>query len=146
MDIHAFLSADTAKVTETVTLGKDPETGKEFGVVVVGRDSPQYRAEQTRQRFEGAKRTRDENKPGAQKVDYATDEGQAILAERTEQYMRAYAVACTVDWFGFESQGEPAPYHPKLIEQLYTARPSYVDRVLSVVDDGARFLPKPAKA
>lgn len=144
MNIHDLLAIDTAVTTAPVELGISPATGKPYGLLVVGLDSPQYRAEMDRQRFEGMAQRRAGNKDPKQKIDPETEEGTRILQERFQANLTATAKAVTVGWYGFSDANGETPFDPATAAKMIDARPTWRDKVLAGIENDAAFLPQPA--
>lgn len=142
MDILALVSQDLSTTTTEVVLERDPSTGKpKAGLLVVGMDSPQYQAEDARQRGAAVKRRAEAAKAGV-KVDLETEEGANMLQEQGIANMRDRAIACTVGWFGMTANGEELPFDPSMLPKIYS-RMSIVMAASDEIGLAANFLPKP---
>lgn len=138
MNIFDLINQDMAAATTKVTLGKDPTSGKEFGFVCVGLDSPQWLGELEAQRVEGLKYVREH---GA--IDANTDEGAALVKKRFDEGQIRQALAVTVDWFGLtDGEGNPAPFDREMARKMLTARPTWVDSVMAGISKAAAFFPQ----
>lgn len=146
MNIHELLAIDTATTTARVELGNDPKTEQPYGLLVVGLDSPQYRAETDRQRFEGMADRRELNKEGGKKLDPETPEGFAVFQKKFQANLLGTAKAVTVGWFGFtDKAGRPVEFDPAVAAQMLEARTTWRDKVLAKIEQDAAFLPQPQK-
>lgn len=142
MNIHDLINADFATITSHVELGKD-ENGP-YGVIIVGTDSPQWRAEQDRQRIGGLKLRREVKADPKLKasLDPESPDGNVEFQRRVQDNLLASVCAVTVGWYGFTG----AEYSPELVRAMYAKKQGWRDAVLRALDEDARFLPQPATA
>jgi hypothetical protein len=115
-------------------------TKEPYGLLVVGLDSPQYRAETDRQRFAAMRQRMEANKDPAKKFDMDTPEGAEEFQRRMQANLSATAKAVTVGWYGFTTEFDPA-----IAAKMIDARPTWRDKVLQKIEDDRAFLPQPAK-
>lgn len=146
MNIHELLAIDTAVTTAPVELGLDPATNEPYGLLVVGLDSPQYRGEIDRQRFDGMRQRMEANKDKSKKFDPETPEGAAEFQRRMQANLTATAKAVTVGWYGFtDAKGAVVEFDAATAAQMLAQRPTWRDKVLQKIEDDRAFLPLPAK-
>ena len=142
MKLSLVKSKAAQQITSDVVFEYDEKGDPKVGFKVVGPDSPQYRAEQERQRREGLKRRINSSKR-AQKD--KTDEGQAELDRLYQENMTRNAIAVVVDWFGFENDdGTAAAFDADQLPAIFAAKISWRDKVAEAVYQEDAFLPKPA--
>ena len=141
MNLDLIISADYSAITHDVVFGHDPATGAPYGLTIVGIDSPQYRAEEARQRAAG-RRTRLNN--GGEGLDITTEAGGSEFDAMVESNKRDFSVAVAVGWFGFTEGDQPATFDKAKVAVMLEKRKSWREKVLSAVDKGGNFLPVPA--
>lgn len=146
MNVFDLINADFATITAPVDVGTNAN-GSKYGFLIVGADSPQYLAENVRQRNEGLAFRRAVNKKEETAIDRETPEGEARFQERFQANLKAQAMAVTVGWYGFtDAKGKEAPFDAGLLGQMFDKKAGWRDTVLGALNDEARFLPKPAAA
>jgi len=139
MNLDTIISADYSVITHDVVFGHD-ENGAPYGLTIVGSDSPQYHAEEARQRAAG-RRIRAQN--GGEGLDITTEAGGLEFDKIVEGNKVSFAVAVTVGWFGFEQGGASAEFDPAKVRAMLEARKTWREMVLSAIDQGGNFLPLP---
>ncbi len=138
MDIVSFVSQDLSNTTTPVTLEYDAEGAAKAGLRVVGLDSPQFRAVEKKQRQEAIRRHEALEKEG-RKMDFESEEWETIVHENNV----ARATACTVGWFGMtNAAGEEIAFDPAMVERLFQARRSVLEKTLLAIGESERFLPQ----
>ncbi len=139
MDIKKVLALDPATNTHRVGFEFDASGEATLGVVIVSVDSPQYKAEEKRQRMETAvERAKNKGK----KIDTGSAEFQEELSEKFDHYAIRRAVAVTVDWFGFTDGKKAAEFSPEMAKQLYERFSGWRGQVLMESERTGNFLPK----
>ena len=102
------------------------------GFMVVGKNSPQYQARRRLLSLDGVKRSA----VRAKKIDTKTDDGAAELVDSIEGSETALAIACVVSWYGFTN---PETVTPEALAKVFTARPTWRERVLAAIENDANF-------
>ena len=129
-------------ITSKVVIAYDDDGNEAVGFKIVGPDSPQYRAEQERQRLEGLKRRIN---GGKKPKDFKSEEAQAELDRLTQENLTRNAVAVVVDWFGFKDGDIDVPFDAAMLPEFFAAHQSWRDKVVDAIYQEDAFLPKPAK-
>lgn len=143
MKLSLVVTQTAAQITSDVVIAYDENGNPKTGFKIVGPDSKEYRAEQERQRKAGMKRRVHAGKKDALK----TEEGQAEFDRLTQENITATAIAVVVDWYGFEDDaGNAAPFNAAQLPAIFTAHPSWRDKVADAIYEEGDFLPKPATA
>jgi hypothetical protein len=134
----------TSQLTHRVIVGHQPGTtdadgktdlGEEVGFVVVGPASKE---------FSGAERAiqmlniQEANRRKAP-ANFATEEGAGAIVDGGSARQMIMIQACTLDWFGFKDGGQPAEFNAANLARVLKARPNWVGRLLSAIENEANF-------
>ncbi len=123
------------EATLKVALIKDEEGEAISGFIIVGKDSPQYQAETQAIRTENIQRSAKRNKA----IDTKTEDGARLVAETLAKNERRLALAVTVGWFGFKSEGAPIAFRKDMVEKMYLKKQTWVDEVTAKLDANEGF-------
>ena len=121
--------------TLKVAFVKDDEGEAVSGVIILSKDSPEFQAENEAIRVEGIQRSAKRQKA----IDTKTEAGALFVAQTIDSNERRLALAVTVGWFGFNSEGAPATFDKKVVERMYTKKPTWLDEVTKALDANAGF-------
>lgn len=141
MDINNVLAADLSQITTEVVLTRNDDGTPKAGFLVVGMDSPQAREEIEAQRTSAIERRKSR---GGKKMDPNSPEGQALFNEIFQENQTNLAAACTVGWFGFTDNGQPAAFDREKVRGMYAKYTTWRDLAQNQISDGANFLPESA--
>ena len=130
IDINALASEETPVYDVAVVF--DADAHPTAGFKVVGKNSPQYQAKRRQLSLDAVKRSA----VRAKKVDTKTDDGAAELIDSIEGNETQLAIACVVAWYGFVN---PAELSAAALEKVFTARPTWREKVLAAIENDANF-------
>ena len=132
----ANLSAPAARVTFDVPVLFNQDGDPIAGIRIVGKNSPEYRAEHHATRANGYQRSAKKSTA----IDATTDEGADQLVSTIDSNQKRIALAVAVDWYGFTSGGAEAPLDRAVLAAAFEKYPTWVDRVTVALENDANFL------
>jgi hypothetical protein len=135
-DIANLTTPDAAPATLKVDLLFNADGDAVAGVVIVGKNSDQYRTEKDALSVESVKR----GARTATAIDTKTDEGATKLVEVTNEHQQRLALAVVVDWYGFTSGGAPAALDKTVLAAAFKKYPTWVDAIQAGLAKDAAFL------
>lgn len=135
-DISNLDSADTNQITNKVVMIEDEDGEAVTGFIIVGKNSQEYQNASNAIRIEGIKRASKRNK----QIDTSTDEGASIVSRTVSANEKTIAMAVTVDWFGFNKEGEPIPFDKAIVEKLFEKYPQWQAKVNSALESDKNFM------
>jgi hypothetical protein len=119
--------------------GKDaegkPMQGDPVGFKVLGPGSDQYNKVERDIQILNIKEANTRKAP----LDMKTDEGAAVAADGGDMRRDLVIFACTVGWFGFEANGQPAEFSRENLARVLKARPNWARRLLNAIENEANF-------
>jgi hypothetical protein len=127
---------DLPEVTFQVPLVFDKEGEPLSGFVLVGKNSPQFQKAQQAGRVTGIMR-------GAKRkaaLDTTTEEGAKAFSEMLATSDRDVTLACIVGWFGFNLEGAPMTFDPKVVEKLINKFPHWLTLATAALDKDSNFM------
>jgi hypothetical protein len=136
VDFDSMLESASKRVTHDVPVLFDDDGEPKAGFRIVGKNSPEYVAENRATQAEGHQRAYKRKSA----IDPATDEGSFQLADLINDNKKRIALAVTVDSFGFESGGKPLQLSKAQIVAAFEKFPTWQDRVLAALENDANFL------
>jgi len=136
IDVNEVLSTSPAQLTHKVGVAFDDNMEPTVGFVIVSKDSPQVRDAASRMRALGIKRQSNKRT----KIDAKTEDGAEELDKIMQKSDFEIALAAVVDWFGFTSNGQPIPFDPKMVRQMFEVRPSWREKVSADLEADENFL------
>mgnify|MGYP001217523937 CR=1 FL=1 len=110
----------------------DPESGFK----VVGADSDDYQAVDRLHKVNGVKKTARRGRGIDAKTDTGANELIDVLAKREDAIM----AACIKEIYGFTSNGQPAALSKETLDAIFKARPTWRNKVLSVIESDQVFI------
>jgi hypothetical protein len=122
--------------TFNVAVIEDADGEPISGFVIVGKNSAEYQAATVAIRAANIKRSAKR----AKAIDTSTDEGAATVASTIASNERAIAMAVIVDWFGFNSEGQPASFDRSKVEKMLSKFPQWQARVNAALEVDANFM------
>lgn len=125
----------SASKIHRLVLGKDKD-GTEFGVMVAGPESEQFREAEIAIDSYGIKAAAER---GGVVLDPKRDEDARVIAERSQENRIIMATTCTVDWFGFKSNGTEAPFDSKTLARMLIKKPQWVRMINNSIDKEENF-------
>lgn len=135
-EIDDALSANSVQATHKVAIATDDDGNPTVGFVIVGKDSPQYRNCLAAQRSRAIKRQANKK----MRIDAKTEAGAEELDSVIQRNQSELTLAVVVDWFGFTHQGQPRPFDPSVLAQIFAARPSWKDKCAEALEVEENFL------
>lgn len=132
-EVEDLDKADEA--TFNVAVIKDEEGEPVSGFIIVGKNSPEYQAENEAIRIEGIKRASKRSK----QIDTSTDAGAALVAQTVSSNEKRLALAVTVGWFGFNSEGAPLAFNKQMVEKMYAKKPTWLAEVSNALEADGNF-------
>ena len=132
----ANLSAPAARVTFDVPVIFDADGEPVAGIRIVGKNSDEYRKENHALRAEGYKKSAKRKTA----LDASTDEGADQLVHVIDDNQKRLAVAVSVDWYGFTSNGASVAFDKALIATAFDKYPTWQERVSAALENDANFL------
>lgn len=136
IDLDALEVVNTAQVTFDVDVLFDSEGNPLAGFKCVGKNSPQYQAVTNDIRIANIQRSAARKKS----VDATTETGARLVVDTLENNEALTAKAVIVDWYGFNSAGQPAPFDAARVDALLTKYPTWIDAVTSKLEENANFI------
>jgi hypothetical protein len=136
IDFDSLIANAGNRVTADVDVLFDKDGNGTAGFRIVGKNSPEYRAEQAAIRAEGTKRS----SKNSTAIDTTTDEGAQRLIELVDSNQARIACAVTVETYGFESGKQPIQLSKAQIALAFEKYPTWVERVAAQLDKDADFL------
>jgi hypothetical protein len=124
------------QVTHKVGVVFNDEGDAISGFIIVGKDSPQYQDENSVIRQENIQRASKRNK----QIDTSTPEGAKLVATTLNNNEKRLALAVTVGWFGFNSEGAELAFSKQMTEKMYTKKPTWLEKVNAALDADANFI------
>ncbi len=106
------------------------------GFRIVGKNSPEYRAQANINRAKALQR-------GAKKrtaIDASTERGAAELADLIDTNDRSLVMSVVVGWFGFTSGGKEAPFDKAMVANWFDKYPTWADKVAAELEKDANFM------
>lgn len=135
-DIDLLDSIDQSVVTHRISLLQDEDGNDKSGVIIVGKNSPQFQTVTAEIRklniFKAQKRGR--------AMDGTTEEGAAAMTRSIAAQERKIAEAITVDWFGFEKGGISIPLDKAILSKMFDRFPHWITRIHAGLDTDANFM------
>ena len=132
----ANLSAPAARVTFDVPVIFDADGEPVAGLRIVGKNSDEYRKESHAVRAEGYKKSARRKTA----IDASTDEGADQLVSTIDGNQKRLALAVTVDWYGFTSNGAPVAFDKTLVAAAFDKFTTWQGRVTTALENDANFL------
>lgn len=130
------ISADAKPVTFDVPVIFDADGEAVAGLTIVGKNSEQYRAANNAVRAEGYKKSARRKTA----IDASTDEGAEQLVQAIDGNQKRLALAVVTGWYGFTSNGAPAPLDAALLEAAFDKYPTWQEKVTLALENDANFL------
>lgn len=124
------------EVRHQVVFTEDIDGNAISGVYIVGKNSAQYISATDAMRHKNIKKASKRKNA----IDTSTDEGAASVARTIAENEHALAVAVTVDWFGFNKGGQPAPFDKEIIARAYDKMPTWQNKVNAALEVDANFM------
>jgi len=135
-DISNLTAIETAPVTHKVDVLFNDDGEAVAGFVIVGKNSPEYQAENHAIRAEGFKRSAVRKTA----IDAKTDDGASKLVEAVDSNATRLALSVVKDWYGFTSNGQPTAYTKELGLAAFKKFPTWEDKVNAALEVDANFL------
>jgi hypothetical protein len=135
-DITNLTTAAAAPVTFNVDLMFDKDGEPIAGLIVVGKNSPEYQAENHAIRTEGYQRSARRKTA----IDASTDDGAEQLVSLIDANQKRLALAVVVGWYGFSKEGQPAPFDKGVVSAAFDKYPTWLDRTSAALEVDANFL------
>lgn len=137
MNIEDILGSKASDTTIHVPVGKQAN-GEEFGFVVVGQDSDEYR--QADQSIRAANIQQSALRKG-EALDLTKIENAELAVQISEKHKWILLRACTVDWYGFTREGETggALFSVDEFAKIIAARPRWGDKLLAAIESEENF-------
>lgn len=132
----ANLSAPAARVTFDVPVLFNQDGDPIAGIRIVGKNSPEYRAEHHATRANGYQRSAKKSTA----IDATTDEGADELVQVIDSNEKRIALAVAVEWWGFTSGGVEVPLDRAVLAAAYDKYPTWIDRITAALGVDANFL------
>lgn len=130
------LTAPAERVTFNVDVMYDEDGNATAGLIIVGKNSPEYQAENHATRAEGYKRSSIRKTA----IDTKTDEGANKLIDLIDSNAQRLALAVVVGWYGFTSGGVEVPLDKALVKSSFEKYPTWQDKVSAALEVDANFL------
>lgn len=134
-NLHVSASEEKP-VTHNVDILFDDDGNATLGFVIVGKNSPEYQAENHAVRAEGYKKSAVRKTA----IDAKTDEGSSKLVDMIDSNATRLALSAVVGWYGFTSAGAPVPFDKKLVLAAFKKYPTWEDKVNAALEVDANFL------
>lgn len=133
-----------ATLTHKVAVITDDEGKPLAGFLIVGKNSPQFRAHQRELRSEALQRSAVRKEA----ADAKTVEGAAEVIEGVDSQNMRTACAVVTGWFGFcedEAGKIEIPFDAKRIPSIFEEMPTWKDKVLADLEKEGNFMPSLSK-
>ncbi len=134
-DLDDVLSGALTEVTYPVVLSTDDEGEPMTGLIIVGKNSPQYQAANNSTRIANIQRASKRKNA----IDTSTEAGAQVVAATMDNNEHETAVAVVVGWFGFHAKGTPVAFDHKYVDPLLTKNPAWRVLVTAALDKDANF-------
>jgi len=122
--------------TFPVNLIFDKDGNPVSGLICVGKNSTQYRAEKNAIRASNIMRGANTGTS----IDTKTEDGAMQMVELTDANQERLALAVVVDWFGFTNAGAQVPFDKKLVAAGFKKFPTWIDEVHVGLEKEANFM------
>lgn len=133
---------DITELTHNCAFITDEDGNAVSGVVMVGKNSPQYVQVIKEQRVDNIMRAGKRK----QAVDTATEAGATVVANTVARNDRATALAVCVGFFGFHRAGAPVPFTKETLTKMFDKCPQWQTKVLIDLEAEGNFTPASLKA
>jgi hypothetical protein len=135
-EVSVLDDATTKQVTFNVAVIKDEDGEDLSGFKIVGKNSPEYQAANNAVRIENIQRASKRSK----QIDSSTAEGAALLAKTVASNELTVALACVVDWFGFNMEGAPMDFDKNVVAKMFARYPQWQAMVSNALETDANFM------
>ena len=135
-DIANLTAAAVVTKTFNVDVLFDEDGNATAGLVIVGKNSPEYQAASHAVRAEGYQ------KAAVRKtaIDAKTDAGASKLVDVIDSNATRLALSVVTGWYGFTSAGVPVPFDKKMVAAAFAKFPTWEDKVSAALEVDANFL------
>lgn len=130
------LDSVAEEVLHRVAVVTDIEGNDKCGFLITSKNSKEYQEANRAVRVDGLKRSSKRKSA----LDTTTDEGAAVVAKIIEANETTLAASVVKGWFGFESNGQEAPFDKATVIKMFAKFPTWKDKVTSALENEANFL------
>ena len=135
-EVSLLDDVETKQVTFNVAVIEDADGEDVSGFVIVGKNSPEFQTANNTVRIENIMRASKRSK----QIDSSTEDGAALLAKTVTGNEKSIALACVVDWFGFNLEGAPMKFDKATVEKMFTKFPQWQVMVSNALEVDANFM------
>lgn len=135
-DLMNLLAENDAPATFKVPLIFDADGAPVSGLIIVGKNSPQYQEIEKKVRVDNV--VRSSNRKTA--IDSTTEAGAEVLINTVDRNNRTTAIGVTVGWYGFVMNGAESPFDPDTVGKMFDKYPTWQGKVLTALEADANFL------
>lgn len=130
------LDSTTEEVLHKVAVVVDIDGNDKSGFFITSKNSQEYQNAARQVRIDGLKRSAKRKSV----LDTSTDEGAGAVAKMIDSNEIALACAVVKDWFGFESNGAPAPFSSVMVAKMFAKMPTWREKVSAALENETNFL------
>jgi hypothetical protein len=130
------LENNTDPATHKVSVIDDADGNSVSGLIIVGKNSPEFINATSQIRIDNIKRSAKRK----QQLDTSTDEGAAVLARTVDRNDRTTAMSVVIGWYGFLKGGAEVPFDKALLEKMFAKYPQWQVKVLTALEAEANFM------
>lgn len=105
------------------------------GFTVVGANSPQYQEADRQWKKDNVRKSARRGRG----IDTKTENGADELVKLVGRRERAIADACIVGIYGFEMEGESVGLSKEVLDEIFTARPTWLSKVVTEIENEQVF-------
>lgn len=131
-----MLETAIEQAVHKVTFQQDEEGNATSGLIIVGKNSPEYQEISRKIRIANIQRSNKRNS----KLDLTTESGATIIADSVDKNEREYALGVVKGWFGFTSNGKQVAFEAARLPALFDRFPQLQTKVLNELDADANFM------